>query len=100
MNEGYAWAWYDGEDVYANTTESLKSLIEEIIEYYFGDYIKDLTIDSKDNHISIDFFHDDEDRTHSSFICGNNYQEVKELLKKLAMAQDREDIFDIKPLFK
>ena len=100
MNEGYAWAWYDGEDVYVNITDSLKSLIEEIIEYYFWDYIKDLTIDIDLNQISVSFVEDNDEGTYRNFVCGNDYQEVNELLQKLALVQDREDIFDIKPLSK
>lgn len=97
MNEGYAWAWYDGEDVYVNNANSLESIIDSVTEYYFWERVKDLKIAVDASQISVTYIEDDEEGTYRNFSCGISEYEVKELLQKLALTQDRVDIFDIKP---
>ena len=35
--KAYVWAWADGDGNYINQAESLREILEEILEYYFDE---------------------------------------------------------------
>ena len=89
--KAYVWAWADGDGNYINQAESLREILDQILEYYFDDesYYKIEEVESKflinvaiDNQ-SLQYEIDIE----SGALC--------EFLNELAESVDRPDKFDI-----
>ena len=87
----YVWAWADGEGNYINEAESLREILEQILEYYFDDesdykieetgskFLINVVIGEKPLQYEIDI--------ESGALC--------EYLNELAELVDRPDKFDI-----
>jgi hypothetical protein len=89
--KAYVWAWADGEGNYINKAESLREILEQILEYYFDDesdykieeagskFLINVVIGEKPLQYEIDI--------ESGALC--------EYLNELAELVDRPDKFDI-----
>ncbi len=89
--KAYVWAWADGEGNYINEAESLREILEQILEYYFDDE-SDYKIEEAGSKFLINVFIDDrplkfESDVESGALC--------EFLNELAELFDRPDKFDI-----
>ena len=89
--KAYVWAWADGEGNYINQAESLRGILEQILEYYFDDE-SDYKIEEVDSKFLINVVIDDqylkyEIDIESGALC--------EFLNELAELVDRPDKFDI-----
>lgn len=89
------WSWFDGDEVYTNTSESLQEIIEEIMEYYFEDQSDAPILKKTDDGLIINF---DECIIENKKIYElvNSCHEVAEFLSKIAIATGRLDRFDIR----
>jgi len=89
--KAYVWAWADGDGNYINQAESLREILEEILEYYFdedesfnveevdGKFLFQVTLDQQVVDYQID--------------CETNA--LREFLNEIADRVDRPDKFDI-----
>jgi len=89
--KAYVWAWADGEGNYINEAESLREILEQILEYYFDDE-SDYKIEEAGSKFLINVFIDDQSLQYkidieSGALC--------EFLNELAELVDRPDKFDI-----
>lgn len=93
----YIWAWKDGENVYVNADTSLESIIEEIIEYYKGESVDEISIINNGESFAISFFDEDDDEQKEYDIKTEPWA-VAEFLREYAEECNREDWFDIKEI--
>ena len=89
--KAYVWAWADGEGNYINEAESLREILEQILEYYFDDE-SDYKIEEAHSKFLINVAIDDQSLQYeidieSGALC--------EFLNELAELVDRPDKFDI-----
>jgi hypothetical protein len=89
--KAYVWAWADGEGNYINQAESLREILEQILEYYFDDE-SDYKIEEAGSKFLINVSIDDQSLQYkidieSGALC--------EFLNELAELVDRPDKFDI-----
>ena len=89
--KAYVWAWADGEGNYINKAESLREILDQILEYYFEDE-SDYKIEESDRKFLINVAIDEkpfqyEIDIESGALC--------EFLNELAELVDRPDKFDI-----
>jgi hypothetical protein len=87
----YVWAWADGEGNYINKAESLREILDQILEYYFDDE-SDYKIEEVDSKFLINFAMDDQSLKYEIDIEPNA---LCEFLNELAELVDRPDKFDI-----
>ena len=89
--KAYVWAWADGEGNYINQAESLREILDQILEYYFDDE-SDYKIEEVNSKFLINIAIDEqpiqyEIDVESGALC--------EFLNELAELVDRPDKFDI-----
>ena len=89
--KAYVWAWADGEGNYINKAESLREILDQILEYYFDDE-SDYKIEEVDSKFLINFAMDDQSLRYEIDIEPNA---LCEFLNELAELVDRPDKFDI-----
>ena len=89
--KAYVWAWADGEGNYINEAESLREILEQILEYYFDDE-SDYKIEEAGSKFLINVFIDDQSLQYKINIESGA---VCEFLNELAELVDRPDKFDI-----
>jgi hypothetical protein len=89
--KAYVWAWADGEGNYINQAESLREILEQILEYYFDDE-SDYKIQEVDSKFLIDVAIDDQSLKYEINI---EPDALCEFLNELAELVDRPDKFDI-----
>jgi siroheme synthase (precorrin-2 oxidase/ferrochelatase) len=89
--KAYVWAWADGEGNYINQAESLREILEQILEYYFDDE-SDYKIEEIDRKFLIDVAIDDQSLKYEINI---EPDALCEFLNELAELVDRPDKFDI-----
>ena len=87
----YVWAWADGEGNYINKAESLREILDQILEYYFDDE-SDYKIEEVNSKFLINIAIDEQPLQYeidveSGALC--------EFLNELAELVDRPDKFDI-----
>ena len=87
----YVWAWADGEGNYINEAESLREILDQILEYYFDDE-SDYKIEELDSKFFITVVTDEKPIQYEIDIDPNA---LSEFLNELAMLVDRSDKFDI-----
>ena len=89
--KAYVWAWADGEGNYINQAESLREILDQILEYYFDDE-SDYKIEEVNSKFLINIAIDEQPLQYeidveSGALC--------EFLNELAELVDRPDKFDI-----
>ena len=89
--KAYVWAWADGEGNYINKAESLREILDQVLEYYFDDE-SDYKIEEVDSKFLINIAIDEQPLQYeidveSGALC--------EFLNELADLVDRPDKFDI-----
>ncbi len=89
--KAYVWAWADGEGNYINQAESLREILDQILEYYFDDE-SDYKIEEVNSKFLINIAIDEQPLQYeidveSGALC--------EFLNELAEMVDRPDKFDI-----
>jgi len=89
--KAYVWAWADGEGNYINQAESLREILEQILEYYFDDE-SDYKIEEVDSKFLINVAIDDQSLKYEINI---ETDALCEFLNELAELVDRPDKFDI-----
>ena len=87
----YVWAWADGEGNYINEAESLREILEQILEYYFDDE-SDYKIEEAGSKFLINVVIDEKPLQYEIDIDSGS---LCEFLNELAMLVDRPDKFDI-----
>ena len=87
----YVWAWADGEGNYINQAESLREILDQILEYYFDDE-SDYKIEEADSKFLINVAIDDQSLKYEIDIESGS---LCEFLNELAELVDRPDKFDI-----
>ena len=89
--KAYVWAWADGEGNYINEAESLREILEQILEYYFDDE-SDYKIEETDSKFLINVVIDEKPLQYQIDIESGA---LSEFLNELAELVDRPDKFDI-----
>lgn len=87
------WSWFDGDEIYANTAESLEEIIEEIFEYY-SDEESVVAIKKTEHHFEIEVC-DEESGCKNLHKIENCNSAVAEFLEFLASEEGRPDKFSI-----
>lgn len=87
----YVWAWADGEGNYINEAESLREILEQILEYYFDDE-SDYKIEETNSKFLINVVIDEKPLQYQIDIESGA---LSEFLNELAELVDRPDKFDI-----
>ena len=85
--KAYVWAWADGEGNYINQAESLREILEQILEYYFDDE-SDYKIEEVDSKFLINVAIDDQSLKYEINI---ETDALCEFLNELAELVDRPD---------
>jgi len=89
--KAYVWAWADGEGNYINEAESLREILEQILEYYFDDE-SDYKIEETDSKFLINVVIDEKPLQYQIDIESGS---LCEFLNEFAELVDRPDKFDI-----
>ena len=84
--KAYVWAWADGEGNYINQAESLREILDQILEYYFDDE-SDYKIEEVDSKFLINVAIDDQSLKYEIDIKPNA---LCEFLNELAELVDRQ----------
>ena len=89
--KAYVWAWADGEGNYINQAESLREILEQILEYYFDDE-SDYKIEEADSKF---LFQVTLDQQVVDYQIDCEINALREFLNEIADRVDRPDKFDI-----
>ena len=89
--KAYVWAWADGDGNYINQAESLREILDQILEYYF-DEDESFNVEEVDGKFLINVAIDDQSLKYEINI---EPDALCEFLNELAELVDRPDKFDI-----
>lgn len=101
----FSWCWTDEEDSYINTADSLKEIVETVLNYYFNwdDEGADLDEHEKIIRVQTDsglmyiLIRSNDGEVSSYEISATEYS-VKEFLEKIARDLERPDLFSIQEI--